>query len=193
MDNEYHIPELNNFINRNVNPIHSQSNDLMQKYLLLHALVYYFEYAVGAVRSQERALQNKYTDAEIVSSAIAAYVFMRNCLGLADKIISKFGVKNTKRLDQHKELISNIKDVRNRFIHPNEDENRDSDKEWWVISKRKMISTDGRIVIPQKFILQPKDSRDIELYPRKDLEKLRQYLKDFTYVVANLFYKKLEN
>lgn len=59
MNEDYHSPMLETFINKSLNPVHSKNGDIFRGYRRFHAVVYYFEYAVGMVRAQELALKNK--------------------------------------------------------------------------------------------------------------------------------------
>lgn len=166
MDKDYRLPELEDFINQVLNPVHTKSTDLMQRYRRFHAVVYYFEYTVGMVRSQEVALQNKETDAMICGNAVAAYIFMHDCFVLLESALNGIsrdkslagGIRRLKKL--YKPLQERVEGIRHSLgAHP-EGLKLGTD----IATKRTMISSDGRVRIG-KFLL----------HPRKDLEELRRY------------------
>lgn len=170
MNEDYRSPRLETFINEILNPVQSKNDDVFRGYRRFHAVVYYFEYAVGMVRAQELALKNKEADAMICGSAIAAYVSMHNCCvliekGLGDILkvskntgISK-GIKQIKSI--YKDLPLCFNDIRDNLGGHPEGSRPGTD----IATKRTMISSDGRVKIG-RFLL----------HPRKDLEKLREFL-----------------
>ena len=59
----------------------------MYRYLQLHAVIYYFEYAVGSVRSQEKGLEDEEADGLIVGSAVSTYMHINSCLNLLESAL----------------------------------------------------------------------------------------------------------
>ena len=178
---DYRLPELENFINKILNPIQNNGIDLTQCYRRFHAVVYYFEYAVGEVHSQETALQDINTEREenamICGNAIAAYIFMHNCFVLLEYAIN--GITKTRELSSeikkikksYKFFKNRLKEIRHSIgAHPEGIKSHTD-----IATKRSMICSDGKIKIG-KFIL----------HPRKDLEELRKYLEK----IGKLLYEK---
>ena len=167
MNSDYRLPALESFINEILNPIHNESADLLPRYRLFHAVVYYFEYAAEMVRTQEKAIRNRETDALICGSAIAAYIFMHNCFILINKASN--GISRRRELATKLAYVKKIyasvgtraEQIRHAIgAHP-EGARPGSD----IATKRSMLGTDGRVRVG-KFIL----------HPREDLEKLRAYM-----------------
>lgn len=176
MDQDYRLPKLEAFINEILNPVYTNSTNLTQRYRRLHAVIYYFEYAVGMVQSQEIALKDKKSDAIVCGNAIAAYIFIYNCFILLESAIT--GISKNRKLSNDIKIVKRsykltkdrIEKIRHSIgAHP---EGIKLGTE--IATKRSMICTDGRVRIG-KFIL----------HPRKDIEELRKNLER----IGGLLYK----
>ena len=182
------IAELENLIGT-LNSLNSKSEELMLRYLRLHGSVYYFEYADGVVEAQEWAISTKQADRLIVGSAVSAYMHMDSCLRLFNTALQ--GISNQKAQyarNQYKIWKEHVKHIRNRAAaHPEEDEKHGNDKKFYIMSKRQMISSDGKVAIRQIAVKAPHKSNMITLTPRKDLEKLREYLNKISVAVISEF------
>ena len=139
----------------------------MERYRRFHAAVYYFEYAVGTVRSQEAGLRAREGDGMICGNAIAAYIFMHDCFVLLEKAVAGISrepelARKIKRLRKlYEPLGKRVEDIRHALgAHP---EGGEPNTE--IATKRSMGGSDGRVWIG-KFML----------HSRKDLEELRQYM-----------------
>lgn len=180
MDQDYRSPRLEVFINEILNPVQSTNDDIFRGYRRFHAVIFYFEYAVGMVRAQESALAHKEADAMICGSAIAAYVYMYDCWVLIELALSdilKDG-KNGKISEKTRQIKRVYRDLARRFeeLRHNLGGHPEGDKPGTdIATKRTMISSDGRVKIG-KFLL----------HPRKDLEDLRT----FSDRIGNLLHEK---
>lgn len=188
LTSDYQIPVLADLINNCLNPKHQMSLSWAKRYLSLHSVVYYFEYATGMVQTQERALSERLADPIICGSAVSAYANMGACLKLLKKAISGFTHPKVKLVIKHHSTnIKRIEDIRNRIAaHPYEEEKRTKGREKFLISKRSGYMSDGRVWIRQ-VSYDPtfhSRSRKFELTPRTDLENLRNYLSGLAEVLT---------
>ena len=176
--------------------MHDQSDEILKRYLLFHAVVYYYEYAVGAIRSQEKGLQDHEPDGVIVGSAVSAYMHMGSCLKLLDsalgsiskRTISNSGLKRVRASNQT--WRDRIRRIRHRVAaHPEEDRSKGTDKPYYIMSKRSGYSSDGTVELRQIAMKKPRSSSKIMLTPRQDLEALSQYLERVAAVVRKEFEK----
>lgn len=180
MDKDYRSLRLEAFINEILNPVQNTNAGITKGYRRFHAVIYYFEYAVGMVRAQESALTAKEADAMICGSAIAAYVYMHDCcvlliLALSDILKDN---KNGKVSEETRQVKRIYRDLADRFeeVRHNLGGHPEGDKPGTdIATKRTMISSDGKIKIG-KFLV----------HPRKDLEELRIFLER----IGNLLYEK---
>ena len=189
---DYRIPDLENLINEVLNPIPNKSQEWTTCYLLFHAVIYYFEYAVGAVHSQEKGAVDQQPDGLLVGDGIAAYVHMATCLALFERALTRLGVASNRSFRRPDELKSvqhryrdwkrTIRTKRDRFVHPEEDRTKGSNDRFYIMQKRSWTTwhDDGAFDagLRQVSIQEPTKSELIELTPRKDLESLRGYLSE---------------
>ena len=190
--NDYRVPHLEDLINEVINPIPNKSQEWTVCYLLFHAVIYYFEYAVGAVHSQERGALDHQPDGLLVGDGIDAYVHMATCLVLFERALTHLRVASNRSFqdsDELKSLQSNYKDwkqiirnKRNRFVHPEEDMTKGPDARFYIMQKRSWTTWHDNGAfdagLRQVSIQEPTKSELIELTPRKDLERLREYLSE---------------
>ena len=169
---------MKDFINQVLNPIHGKSPELLKLYLQLHAVVYYWEYATVAVSLQMRALEEQAPDAVVCSSAISAYGFLKAAIDLLRAAATRTPAEAI--LEARTDLLDRVKDLRDRAAsHPNEDRTKgESEREWFVMSKRTGYNTDGRVWIRQISIRSPTDSRTLALHPVSDLREFEELLEE---------------
>lgn len=162
----------------------------MACYLFFHAVIYYFEYAVGVVRGQERGAEDKEPDGLLVGSGIAAYIHIVTCLELFGQAVKMLSIASNRSFQtpvgwrplqrRSKRWKDMIRNKRNRLAHPEEDKNKGADKNFYIMQKRSWtrVEDDGAVemLLRQVSIKKPTESEGFELNPRKDLEKLREYL-----------------
>ena len=111
--NDYRVPHLEDLINEVLNPIPNKSQEWTTCYLLFHTVIYYFEYAVDAVHSQERGALDHQPYGLLVGDGIAAYVHMATCLVLLERALTHLRVASNRSFqdsDELKSLQSNYKD-----------------------------------------------------------------------------------
>lgn len=205
---EYEIPHLAETINDFLNPVYQKDNLLTSIYLKLRAVIYYYEYSLGALQSFEYFLRLGQTeefrkghllpDAILCSNAITSYSFMYSCIKILEKALCGFEneaiIKRKLEFDECEKYISQI---RHRVAaHPEEDATKVNGKNY-IMSKRSSISyydhnQSGSIKIRQIFIA--KENQNIfpkpqifELYPRKHFDELKLYLDD----IGRLLKKKI--
>ena len=197
--NEYDIPNLAGTVNEILNLVFNKNQLLTSIYLKLHAVIYYYEYAIGALQSFEYFLRLQQTeevrkghlipDAILCANAIASYSFMYSCINILEKALSGFEndeiIKRKLKFAKCKDYIFRI---RHRVAaHPEEDNTKEN-KKFYIMSKRSSISffdhnQSGSIKIRQVFIENNNISATekpecFELYPRKHFEELKLYLDD---------------
>lgn len=197
--NEYDIPNLAGTVNEILNPIFSKSQILRSIYLKLHAVIYYYEYALGSLQSFEYFLRLQQTeevrkghlipDAILCANAIASYTFMHSCVNILEKALCGFENNEIiKRKLEFEECKDYIFRIRHRVAaHPEEDDTKENRKSY-IMSKRSSISLfdhnqSGSIKIRQIFIENNNLSasekpESFELYPRKHFDELKLYLDD---------------
>lgn len=185
---DYQISTLANLINNCLNPKQQSGLIWARRYLSLHSVIYYFEYAAGMVQTQERALSEKLPDPIICGSAVSAYANMGACLKLLGKAISGFTHPEVLLATKHHLAnIKRIEDIRNRITaHPYEEEKGTMGRKKFLVSKRSGYSSDGRVWIRQVSYDPTFHSRSkkFELTARVDLENLRNYLSELAEVLT---------
>lgn len=206
--NEYEIPNLAETKNNILNPVYPKDKLLTSIYLKLDAVIFYFEYSLGALQSFEYFLRLEQTeefrkgnllpDAILCSNAIASYSYMYASIKMLKKALCGFEneaiVKRTLEFDECYKYISQI---RHRVAaHPEEDDTKESRRNY-IMSKRSSISyydhnQSGSIKIRQIFI--PDANKNVtpnpqiyELYPRKHFNEFKIYLDD----IGQLLKKKI--
>lgn len=184
MSENYKIPELEFIINKIINPIPNKSKEWMLIYRLLHSVIYYYEYATAAVLNQEKGFKNKEPDAIIVGSAVSTYLHIKSCLNLFNKALMFLSNENISPSElkivkkrYHLWSINQITHLRDRVgAHPDEGARNSKDKNYFIMSKRTMISDNGTVKLMQISIENPANSEIITLTPRVDLNKLQEFL-----------------
>ncbi len=187
---DYQIPALIDLINC-LNLKHQNNDIWARRYLALHSVVYYFEYAAGMVQIEEKALSEKLPDPIICGAGVSAYANMGACLKLLNKALSNFTDPILqKTIKNYSTKIERINNIRDRITaHPYEEKKAIHENEKFLISKRSGYSSDGRIWIRQisyEPTLQSKSNK-FELAPRIDLENLRSYLSEVATVLLSLW------
>ena len=174
-------------VNEILNPIFKSDQLLTSIYLQLHAVIFYYEYALAALQSFEYFLRLNQTeevrkghlipDAVLCANAIASYSYMYSCINILEKVLGGFeNDEINKRKSEFEEYKEYIFRIRHRVsAHPEED-NTKINKKSFIMSKRSSISyydknQSGSIKIRQIYI-ESDIQNDIdkagffELYPR---------------------------
>ncbi|MEW5805589.1 MAG: hypothetical protein AB1721_02610 [Patescibacteria group bacterium] len=185
---DYKLENLVNLIDK-LRPLIDEGGGWTVTYLRLQALFVYFQYAVASVRLQEENIQKmadgqhknfsthaEYADCllKLYSSAVTAYSNLRTCLRFSKTIIDSIS-----ELDQdgefknfrikYEQWVKGVTNKRDRITAHPEEKDR-------IVWKPNMWSDNGQVRFRAINPQIPSASQEIILEPRKDLEKLREYL-----------------
>lgn len=196
---DYKLESLANLIDK-LRPLIDKEKIWMVRYLRLQALFVYFQYAVASVRIQEENIKKmeggqhknfsthaEYADCllKLYSSAVTAYSNLRTCLRFSMTVIDSIsksdrdGEFNNFR-NQYDLWCRDIVDKRDRIAaHPEE--------EAGIVWKSNMWSDNGQVKFRVINLHIPSTGRQITLKPRKDLEKLREYISQLLLHLARIW------
>ncbi|MFA5368750.1 MAG: hypothetical protein WC303_01930 [Candidatus Paceibacterota bacterium] len=194
MNKDYEIDSLNKFVDV-VRFLMKDEQKFNALYIELFSLRDYFKYAVSEIHTQEEnlakmengehknfATNEEYQESEIkiFSCAISSYGHMRTCLHFTKMICKK---ENNPQLlairEKYKEWAKNLVDKRDRIqAHPHE--------EWAIAGEAYGRNSNGEVYFSTRDFTNSGKSRKITLTPRKDLEILKNYLKEVSMYFINL-------